>query len=257
MQKLFIGLMGAGKSAKLINDVKDLPEFMTSIVIGPSSSKKIKSRNGQEVNVDYTFDELKELMDGIEEVSELKTDHQRVFVDECQFLTLEQAEFLVNNWSDIRFYGLDTLVFNEKIEVIEYLKSKVDSVQTLTSSCRICGKEASLHIPMSETGTKDERFMVLCESCFENLKKTFNKVNKETPKIETKYDYLVSLPVSEYAKEIAELMAAERYKSFESIYGTDAIEDRESFMKRYIDTLAPQAETWLNTEYVAPEEDAE
>ena len=171
MITLTIGKMGAGKSAKLIEDFAN--ETREKIVIAPSN--KVKSRNGNFIFTDLRFSNL---FDG--DKYNYKTN---VFVDECQFLSVKQIKYLINTFMNINFYGLDEYAFNQKIESIEYLKSITDIENHLTTKCRICkeliGVDFGINIPLYEKGNKDKRYINLCNECYNRLKEIFNDESED------------------------------------------------------------------------------
>lgn len=173
MIKLFIGKMGSGKSSKLAEMVRSAINFdIDYIIISPS--RIITSRNDDFVNVDILFNEFDRIDKFIEQ-------DPLILVDECQWLTTEQVDKLISNFSNVYFFGLDEYVFNKKIDTIEYLKDTIKcredwTVHKLHSSCRICNNKADLVIPhyTDKKLHKDLRYINLCNKCYEQLKETLN-----------------------------------------------------------------------------------
>ena len=142
------GLMGSGKSKALINDKKEHPNaicFSASIDKETSSQGLIESRNGQWVpSINLSMEDSPEKLTIFIEtiIEELRP--ERIFIDECQFLSKEAIKKLVNisnNYNiPIDFYGLALTFTGELFESSDYLYKILEDYK-ITYLPRICEAE--------------------------------------------------------------------------------------------------------------------
>lgn len=147
MAKLSVkyGVMGSNKTAELIITAHKYEESsMKPLVLKPKIDTKgfnyIISRVGLERKVDYLIDkndDLKKL-----DLSNIDI----ILVDECQFLTIDQAkdlyEIAVLKNIPVICYGLKTDFLNKPFPTMSYLMAMAHSLYELKTICS-CGKKAT------------------------------------------------------------------------------------------------------------------
>lgn len=150
MAKLSIkhGVMGSNKTAELIITAHKYEEGkMKPLVLKPKIDTKgddyIVSRVGLKRKVDYlidTNDDLKKL-----DLSDVDI----ILVDECQFLSIDQAKDLykIAVLKDIPVicYGLKTDFLNKPFPTMSYLMAMAHSIYELKTICS-CGKKATCNV---------------------------------------------------------------------------------------------------------------
>lgn len=153
------GAMGAGKSAQLIKDVNHFAEdnikiAVAKISLNKSESAFITSRNGSftpciTLSVQQTEAEfLSSLSIYIKKISDsgdVFVDVDYIFIDEAQFLNIEQINAVENaaliHNVDIVFYGLMTDFTGKNFKASEWIMDIANDVHVIESECEIDGCE--------------------------------------------------------------------------------------------------------------------
>lgn len=138
------GTMNSGKTLDLLRADFDRSQFCNVMITKP----KIDTREGSDKCVissrigvskkgvwfeDITLDMLREV--------------EIILVDEAQFLTKEQVDFLreLSKIMDITCYGLNTNFKSELFEGSKRLFEVADEISKIESYCEICGREKAVH----------------------------------------------------------------------------------------------------------------
>ncbi|EOU2097161.1 thymidine kinase [Clostridium perfringens] len=178
MKKLqfFYSTMNAGKSMHLIMKFNNYIELgLKPLVVVPNGLKtKVKSRTGFEIEA-INFNSLVDI-----DLKEEKYDC--VLVDESQFLTRKQVEFLsILTYLDIEVicYGLKISSSGNVFEGSNFLFGLADEVNEIPSLC-MCSDKATMHIRtfngelelsdkvISKTDGNVE-YISLCKKCYYDI----------------------------------------------------------------------------------------
>ena len=156
MEILFItGVMGSGKTKKLIRDMKRYSNnvcFSIRIEESTGTTGFIKSRNGQKtpcVNINMN-ENLKKIERLLEFTISLMTP-KKIFIDEIQFLSKEQIKKIIEIVSkkniSLNLYGLSLSFTGDLFESSDYLYKTLNqnNIFKISSTCESngCIKEAS------------------------------------------------------------------------------------------------------------------
>lgn len=162
MIKLYLGVMGSGKSERLIEDFYDVEDekYVSNYNVynegAYSNSEIIKSRNGYEMCcVDYRKE--KEFI------------YKHNFIDEGQFLSNEQVDYIINDTK--KDYYIAMLINNYKGEMFEATKKLIQhagEIEFFTKTCEICGeKEATHHLLTGDKETLEKgEYKSVCYECW-------------------------------------------------------------------------------------------
>ena len=150
MAKLSVkyGVMGSNKSAELIMTAYKYEKAgLNVLVLKPEIDTKgndyIVSRIGLKRKVDHVLGKDQSVKDLIPK------DTTIILIDECQFLTINQArelyELAIKDDIPTIAYGLRTDFKNEPFPAMSYLLSMAHSIYDLKSICE-CGKIATVNL---------------------------------------------------------------------------------------------------------------
>jgi thymidine kinase len=178
--------MNASKSLNLIVTAYQLTGVgMNILVLKPSidtrSSKgKVTSRIGVEfdcVDID-TENDLSFLEDRVKELD-------AIFIDECQFLTVEQVRKLIDivteNKIKIFAYGLRNTANRELFPASAELLAHADVIQEMRGVCEKCGDKGLYNIRLKDGKICEEKngfyvdgkdgisYLVVCRKCWNNI----------------------------------------------------------------------------------------
>lgn len=144
----YTGVMGSGKSEKLINMVDELPKHsfivLNASLDGSTGEKSsVNSRNGKSVvsTKILSSDNVADIRSILFEVY-MEGNIVNIFVDEIQFLTIEQIKFIhdysTNVNVNIFYFGLKTDFKGDLFESVEYLLNDIvseDDIFTIEREC--------------------------------------------------------------------------------------------------------------------------
>lgn len=182
--KYFYGAMDSGKSSRLLQDAYNYKKnkhkvlYFTSSLDTRSGIGKITSRIG--ISSDATIiekDDLTSLQEGANILASDKA-YIAVFVDECQFLSSEQVDYLaslVDTYNvDVCCYGIRTDFESKLFEGSKRLFELADDIIEMQSMCS-CGKKAKMNARLSESTEKvligDDIYKSTCRKCFIHMRK--------------------------------------------------------------------------------------
>ena len=192
MSKLFFitGTMGAAKSANLIaKDYNYRENGKKTLILKPTTDTRNGTYHHFEIGKTYSraikegadclfldagrFDEL-----GLEAVK----DKDIVFVDEAQFLTQSDVDFLASIPDELDIpvlaYGLKTTAEGDLFEGSTRLLALADEIEIMISVCSFCGRRASHHVRISggerlagNAGVEGNgvKYKACCRKCFKKL----------------------------------------------------------------------------------------
>jgi len=152
MAKLYFkyGAMNSGKSTVLLQSAHNYEERgMRTIIMKPmidtKGSDSVVSRLGISRKVDYLIKNTDSVFVVVEKDIIANGDLHCIFVDECQFLTVKQAEELfwiaVEKDIPVICYGLRTDFLTNGFAASSRLLELAHSIEELKTICR-CGKKA-------------------------------------------------------------------------------------------------------------------
>lgn len=182
MAKLSVkyGVMGSNKSAELIMTAYKYEKAgLNVLVLKPEIDTKgndyIVSRIGLKRKVDHVLGKDQSVKDLIPK------DTTIILIDECQFLTINQArelyELAIKDDIPTIAYGLRTDFKNEPFPAMSYLLSMAHSIYDLKSICE-CGKIATVNLRLvdgevtfeGDTVLIDDKtdvsYKVVCYNCY-------------------------------------------------------------------------------------------
>lgn len=179
----FYGSMSSGKSSRLLQDAFDYKQnghnvlYFTSAIDTRHGVGKITSRIG--ISSDAIIIEKDDLTALKESVKLLKNDKSyiAVFVDECQFLSEEQVEFLATIVDeceiDVCCYGIRTDFESKLFEGSKRLFELADNIIEMKSMCS-CGNNAKMNARLSNSTEKvligDDIYKSKCRKCFTKMR---------------------------------------------------------------------------------------
>ncbi len=189
------GAMNAAKSAlALIVNHNYMELGLSTIVVVPDSitTKNVKSRIGLEIDAIH-FSELEKHL--------LSKKIDCVLVDEAQFLTKEQVEYL--NYISILgitviCYGLRTTFKGELFEGSKWLFALADEIEEIPTLCH-CGRKARMNLRLVDgivdksdkvVKLREEQSIMYISVCRECYNRYYN--NNENPSGLIKYDNTVN-----------------------------------------------------------------
>lgn len=199
MKKLIVkyGPMSSNKTNDLItNDYKYRIEYSkNSLVLKPKIDTKgnnyVKSRIGLKRKVDFLIDGQMNLFSTIQAINN-RVSIDIIFVDECQFLTLDQAHDLykiaIKLDIPVMCYGIKVDFKNEPFPTMSYLMTMAHSLYETKTVCK-CGNKATCNIryvndkpvfdgSKIEIDNKDKiKYEAVCAKCYYELKEE-TEVNK-------------------------------------------------------------------------------
>lgn len=156
MEILFItGVMGAGKTKKLIEDTKKYPNnicFSAKIKESTGTTGFIKSRNGQQIPcINININENSEKIERLLEFVIPLVNPEKIFIDEIQFLSKDQTKKIIEIISKknipLNLYGLSSSFIGDLFESSDYLYKTLNqnNIFKISSMCesKRCIKEAS------------------------------------------------------------------------------------------------------------------
>lgn len=191
MKKLIVkyGPMSSNKTNDLItNDYKYRVEYkQNSLVLKPKVDTKgeefVKSRIGLKRKVDFLIDDEMNLFEKIKKIDE-KIDI--IFVDESQFLTINQAKDLykiaVELDIPVMCYGLKVDFLNRPFPTMSYLLTMAHSLYEMKTVCK-CGRKATCNLRLVDgkpvfsgddiviDDDKKVSYKALCAKCYYDEKK--------------------------------------------------------------------------------------
>ena len=152
MAKLYFkyGAMNSGKSTLLLQSAHNYEERgMRTIILKPMIDTKgndsVVSRLGVTRKVDYLVDAQSDITAIVDNDITTKGQLHCIFVDECQFLTVKQAEELfwiaVEKDIPVLCYGLRTDFMTNGFAASARLLELAHSIEEMKTICR-CGKKA-------------------------------------------------------------------------------------------------------------------
>ena len=168
----YTGTMRSGKSATLIERIQeDVKNRVPFVALKPSLDTrhpKIKSRNGSSVDCIRISSDM-DIYDLV--VSKIENNNLKefnVYIDEVQFLSVEQISQLYELVRDIKFLkvycsGLLVSYKGDFFEATSYLTSIADEIIKIPYICECCGTRNATHHVLMEDGkptTKDLKFVV-------------------------------------------------------------------------------------------------
>ncbi|MBU8845706.1 thymidine kinase [Alkalihalobacillus gibsonii] len=186
------GLMGAGKSKKLIDDylmeTKEKVALSVSLTEDTFSRGKIESRDGRSLkSINLNKDQFEQNISLLEAII-FMTNTQTIFIDESQFLPKETIEKFVSLSQvchvPIHFYGLDLTFTGELFDSSNYLLTILPSKNIIRVSRKCeapqCFKEAEYNARIvdgkvsrsGETFVKEKsNYLALCSDHYYNNEK--------------------------------------------------------------------------------------
>ena len=192
MSKLYFitGTMGSAKSANLIaKDYNYRENGKKTLILKPTTDTRNGTYHHFEIGKTYSraikegvdclfldagrFDEL-----GLEAVK----DKDIVFVDEAQFLTQSDVDFLASIPDELDIpvlaYGLKTTAEGDLFPGSARLLALADEIEIMISVCSFCGRRASHHVRISggerlagNAGVEGNgvAYKACCRKCFKKL----------------------------------------------------------------------------------------
>lgn len=129
MAKFVSGVVGAGKTAALIEQVQSLRQnnYYVTVAMPSVCGDYVKSRNGKSIKVDISITDDSEY-------------NGHVFVDEAQFLTIKQVQKLIEH-GEVTFFGLSTDFMAEEFTTSAYIRENAEST-TIHINCAKCTNDA-------------------------------------------------------------------------------------------------------------------
>ena len=199
MSKLFFitGTMGAAKSTNLIaKDYNYRENGKKTIILKPTTDTRNGTYHHFEMGKTFSrpmkegadclfldagrFDEL-----GLEAVK----DKDIVFVDEAQFLTQSDVDFLASIPDELDIpvlaYGLKTTAEGDLFEGSARLLALADEIEIMISVCSFCGRRASHHVRISggerlagNAGVEGNgvAYKACCRKCFKKITEGIERV---------------------------------------------------------------------------------
>lgn len=162
MIKLYLGVMGSGKTIKLGEDYFDaqdesyISNYSVNNVGAYSNTGVIKSRSeGEFACIDYR--------------KKSEFIYKKNFIDEGQFLSSEQVDYIINDTK--KDYYIAMLINNYKGEMFEATKKLIQhagEIEFFTKTCEICGeKEATHHLLTGNKETLEKsEYKSVCYECW-------------------------------------------------------------------------------------------
>ena len=180
MLNFICGVMGSGKTQKLIYDYKDSLAYGNAVVLKPDIDTRteedfVKSRTGEYCEcINFgAFDDIRDLYD--------YSTVYYIFVDEVQFCTTAQIEQLkeLSELKEVSCYGLRTDFKGRLFDGSKRLIELADDIVVLRNVRCSCGNEAIISARFN--GDKiikdgdliqigDEEYKPMCWRCYENYK---------------------------------------------------------------------------------------
>ena len=202
MSKLFFitGTMGAAKSTNLIaKDYNYRENGKKTLILKPTTDTRNGTYHHFEMGKTFSrpmkegadclfldagrFDEL-----GLEAVK----DKDIVFVDEAQFLTQSDVDFLASIPDELDIpvlaYGLKTTAEGDLFEGSARLLALADEIEIMISVCSFCGRRASHHVRISggerlagNAGVEGNgvAYKACCRKCFKKITEGIERVKND------------------------------------------------------------------------------
>ena len=202
MSKLFFitGTMGAAKSTNLIaKDYNYRENGKKTLILKPTTDTRNGTYHHFEMGKTFSrpmkegadclfldagrFDEL-----GLEAVK----DKDIVFVDEAQFLTQSDVDFLASIPDELDIpvlaYGLKTTAEGDLFEGSARLLALADEIEIMISVCSFCGRRASHHVRISggerlagNAGVEGNgvAYKACCRRCFKKITEGIERVKND------------------------------------------------------------------------------
>lgn len=162
MINLFLGVMGSGKSERLISDYKvtrdvlDRSLFDRGNIRAYSNGEWIKSRNGERV-IATNYERVKEFP------------NRYNYIDEGQFLTNEQIDYIIDHPEKVYYIAALTNDYQGNIfEATKRLVQHAVSIEIIDKECEVCGNKLATHHLLTgdkETLEKGE-YKSVCYECW-------------------------------------------------------------------------------------------
>ncbi|WP_353856845.1 thymidine kinase [Bacillus sp. Bos-x628] len=141
------GVMGSGKSKKLIDDYLMDPEenvvLSVCLIEDTFSIGKVESRDGRSLrSINLNKDQIKQNIFLLESIISM-TNVQTIYIDESQFLSKETVEKIVSlsthYHGSIHFYGLDLTFTGELFDSSKHLLSILppENINRIERSCEV------------------------------------------------------------------------------------------------------------------------
>lgn len=199
MSKLFFitGTMGSGKSTQLIaKDYNYRENGKKTLILKPT----IDTRNGAYKHGEFGKTYSRPMKEGanclfldsgkFSEVEKYENIRNKdiIFVDESQFLTKSDVDFLTSIPDELDIpvlaYGLKTTAEGELFEGSSHLLAMADEIEIMISVCSFCGRRASHHVRISggeyligNAGVEGNgvTYKACCRRCFKEFERKRNE----------------------------------------------------------------------------------
>lgn len=198
MSKLFFitGTMGSGKSTQLIaKDYNYRENGKKTLILKPT----VDTRNGIYKHGEFGKTYSRPMKEGanclfldsgkfseVEKYENIKN-KDIIFVDESQFLTKSDVDFLASIPDELDIpilaYGLKTTAEGELFEGSAHLLAMADEIEIMISVCSFCGRRASHHVRISggeyligNAGVEGNGvvYKACCRRCFKEFERKRN-----------------------------------------------------------------------------------
>lgn len=174
------GTMNSAKSLNLLAKAHQFEETGSKVLLlKPSFDTRTKNTIKTRVGLEKPCIVIGENQNIAECISG-HLDCDTIFVDECQFLSVEQIEqlWILSRSLNKRIfcYGLKTDFNNNLFDASARLLVLADKVEELISKCQFCGSKATTHKKVGGDMTKNEvgdinsdssvRYESVCQTCY-------------------------------------------------------------------------------------------